>query len=86
MAGSINKMGKVPSLTGGPAKQALKGGLMAKGMPIMPKGKVAKSIKGTPPSISMGSKQPKGKAPPSLKKGTVKGITRKAVANIKGGV
>jgi hypothetical protein len=76
-------MAAVASLGGGPAMQANKA---AKSGPAMPKrspGKPGKSIKGSPPSVGMRGPKPKGKSKPSLKKGTVKGISRKGVVNVK---
>lgn len=80
-------MGKVPSLGGKPSMQAMAGAMSSGSQPIRSPGKPGKSIVGTPASkgSTQTAKKPKGKAPPSLKKGNIKGITKKAVANVKGG-
>lgn len=81
------KMGKVPALGGKPSMQAMMGATGGISQPQRSPGKPGKAIKGLPASkgSTQTAKQPKGKSPPSLKKGNIKGITKKAVANVKGG-
>lgn len=79
------KMGKVPSLGGGPAIQAMANAMGGNSKPMRGAGKPAMSIKGTPTGKAsvQTAKKPKGKAIPSFKKGNIKGIAKKAVANLK---
>lgn len=81
-------MGKVPSLGGKPSMQAMMGATGGMSQPQRSPGKPGKTIKGAPASkgSTQTAKQPKGKAPPSFKKGTIKGLKKKAVANVKGGM
>lgn len=80
-----NKMGRVPSLGGKPSMQAMMGaeGSM-RNQPLRSPGKPAKSLKGKPATrgTTQTAKKPRGKGVPSFKQGTVKGIKRKAVANL----
>lgn len=80
-------MGKAPSLGGPPAMQAMAGAMGGDSRPMRSPGKPAKSIKGLPPgkASTQRAKQPKGKTPPSFRKGNIKGIKKSAAANVKGG-
>lgn len=80
-----NKMGKVPSLGGKPAMQAMASATSSKSQPMRTPGKPGKSIAGKPAGkgTTQTAMKPKGKGKPSFKKGTIKGINRKAVANLK---
>lgn len=82
-----NKMGKVPQLGGKPSMQAMAGAMGGNSRPMRSAGKPAKSIAGVPAgkASTQAAKKPTGKALPSFKKGTVKGITKKAVTNVKSG-
>lgn len=81
----MGTMGKVPSLGGKPAQQAMKNSVGGMSMPIRSPGKPA-NLSGKPASVPANkkTKQPKGKAVPSLKPGNIKGIKRGSVANLKG--
>jgi hypothetical protein len=78
-------MGKVPSLGGTPAQQAMAGSVSSNSRPMRSPGKPGDSIKGVPPgkASTQTAMKPKGKGKPVLKQGNVKGIKRKAVANLK---
>lgn len=79
-------MGRVPSLGGKPSTQAMKSALGEASQPLRSKGKPA-NLKGIPATkaTTQAAKKPKGKAPPSFKKGNIKGIKKGVVANVKGG-
>ncbi len=80
-------MGKVPSLSGKPAMQAMAGSVSSNSRPMRSPGKPGDSIKGTPPgkASTQTAKKPKGKAKPTLKMGNIPGKKFKAgsVANLK---
>lgn len=74
------QMGQAPMLSGAASKQAAKA---LSGGSAMPKRSLGKPlIKGKPGSVpnNKATKQPKRKAGQTVKKGTVKGITRGKVA------
>ena len=79
------KMGKVPSLGGKPAMQAMNGAMGGDSRPMRSAGKPSKSLTGMPAgkASTQKAKQPKGKAKPTLKQGNIRGIKRGAVANLK---
>lgn len=79
-----NKMAKVPSLGGKPAMQAMAAATSSKSQPMRSPGKPPLSGKPAGTGTTQKAKQPKGKGKPNFKQGTVKGIKRKAVSNIKG--
>lgn len=83
----MGNMGKVPSLGGKPSAQAMQGAMTGKSMPMRSAGKPA-GLSGKPASVPANkkTKQPRGKATPSLKKGNIKGIKRGAVANMDMGI
>lgn len=80
----MGKMGKVPSLGGKPSMQAMVGATSGKTMPMRSPGKPA-GLPGKPGSVpaNKATKQPKGKGKVAFKQGNIKGIKRKAVANLK---
>lgn len=80
-----NKMGKVPSLGGKPAMQAMAGAMGGPSRPMRSPGKPADSIKGAPAgkASTQKAKQPRGKGKPTFKAGSIKGIKKGAVANLK---
>lgn len=90
MVATKHRMGRVPALTGKPTTQATKNamGTGGKSMPVRSRGKPGKSLTGSPMSVSDGTetRQPKGKAPSSLKQGNYDlKLKTKAVANVRGG-
>lgn len=80
----MGKMGKVASLGGSPAQQAMNNAVAGKTMPMRSPGKPA-GIKSNPPSVTANrrTKQPKGKGKVGFKQGNIPGIKRGAVANLK---
>lgn len=80
----MGTMGKVASLGGKPAMQAMRNSVAGKSMPMRSPGKPA-GLPGKPASVSANksTRQPRGKGKPSLKQGNISGIKRKAVANLK---
>jgi len=84
MAMKQKAMGKVPSLGGRPAMQAMANAVAGPSKPMRSPGKPA-NLSGTPAgkASTQAAKKPKGKGMPSLKKGNIKGIKRGAVANLK---
>lgn len=84
MAMKQKAMGKVPSLGGKPAMQAMANAVAGSSKPMRSPGKPA-NLSGMPAgkASTQMAKQPKGKAMPSFKKGNVKGIKKGSVANLK---
>lgn len=78
-------MGKVPSLGGKPAQQAMAGAMGGNSRPMRSPGKPARSLRGKPAgkASTQSAKQPKGKGMPTFKQGNIKGIKKGAVANLK---
>ncbi len=86
-AGTMAKqkpMGKVPSLGGKPAMQAMGNAVGGPSRPMRTPGKPA-NLFGVPPgkASTQTAKKPKGKAIPTLKKGNIPGVKRKSVADLK---